>query len=109
MTFYPTGYEEVYDILMKTIREEIFENNGLMPSTISGTFGYRYIDNREVHINKLFSTLNIEIQIKDAGYVNPQKPILFPEDFLELLIADGVAHRGDSGKWYMETYELDKW
>ena len=108
MTFYPTGYEEVYDILMKTIREEIFENNGLMPSTISGTFGYRYIDNREVHINKLFSTLNIQIQVKDAGYINPEKPSLFSEEALKYKISNGVAHHY-AGKWYMEKYELDKW
>jgi len=108
MTFYPTGHEEVYDILMKTVREEIYENNGLMPSTICGTFGHRYIDNREVHINKLYSTDNIEIQVKDAGYVNPEKPSLFSEEALEYKISYGVSHHY-SGKWYMEKYELDKW
>ena len=109
MTFYPTGHEEVYDILMKTIREEIYENNGILPSTISGTFGTRYIDNREIHINKAYSSLYISIQLKDAGYINLKKPSLYPPDFHDLLISDGVANRGSAGKTYMERYELDKW
>lgn len=108
MTFYPTGHKEVYNLLMQTVREEIFENNGLMPSTISGTYGYRYIDNREVHINKLRSTLNISIQVKDARYINPEKPSLYNEEAINNKISYGVANHY-SGKWYMEKYELDKW
>ena len=93
---------------MKTIREEIFENKGILPATISGTYGTHYIDNREVHINKLYSTLHIAIQIKDAGYVNNKKPEPYSKEFLESLIADGVANHY-SGKWYMNKYELDEW
>ena len=37
------------------------------------------------------------------------KPSLYPPDFHELLISDGVANRGSAGKTYMERYELDKW
>lgn len=109
MTFYPTGHGEVYDILMKTAREEIFENNGIMPSTISGTFGTRYIDNREVHINKANSSLYILIQLNDAGYRNPDKPYLYSPEELKEKISWGVANRGIAGKSYMDRYELDKW
>lgn len=108
MTFYPTGHEEVYDILMKTIREEIFENDGITPGTISGTYGTRYIDNREVHINKLYSTNHISIHVKDIDYINSQKPELYPQDFLEHLISLGVANH-ESGRWYMDKYELHEW
>jgi hypothetical protein len=108
MTFYPTGFEEVYDILMKVAREEIFENSGMIPNTICGTYGTQYIDNREVVINKLYSTLNISIEIKDVGYINPKKPYLWPDDILQDFINNGVSHR-ESGKWYMETYQLDQW
>lgn len=108
MTFYPTGHEEVYDILMKVAREEIFENTGMIPDTICGTYGTHYIDNREVVINKLFSTDNISIQIKDFGYVNPKKPYIWPDDVIQQFIYEGVS-RHEAGKWYMETYQLDQW
>jgi len=108
MTLYPTGHEEVYDIIMRVAREETFENNGLQPPSISGTFGTRYIDNREIVVNKLFSTDYIAILVKDTGYVNPKKPYIWPDDVLNYKISQGVS-RHEAGKWYMETYQLDQW
>lgn len=108
MTFYPTGYTQAYDLLMKTIREELFENQGTAASTISGTYGIHYYDNREVSMWRNMSSLATTIHIKDAGYVNPQKPILPSAKDLEWAINNGASRR-ESSKVYMEKYELDTW
>jgi hypothetical protein len=107
-TFYPTGYNDVYDILMKTIREEIFESYGTVTPSISGTFGIHYIDSREVAMWRNTGALSTSIYIKDMGYVNPEKGQIWPADVIEREIKNGVS-RQEGGKWFMETFELDTW
>lgn len=51
MIIYPTGYDTVYDLMLKSIKAELWEclreNAGYLAS---GTFGTHYIDDREVSI-----------------------------------------------------------
>lgn len=108
-TFYPTASEQVYDLLMKTLREEIFENGHTPIPTISGTVGFRYLDDREVSIWRNCYSLSTVIHIKDKGYYgNKKDPIPVTMEQLAFLIAEGASVH-PSGAWWMETYRLNEW
>lgn len=81
MIVYPTGYEEVYDMLMRAIKGELWEClvEGT-PYLATGTFGTHYIDNREVVIYAAYGLPYVSITINKPGYVNPDKPITLTEE-----------------------------
>lgn len=76
MIIYPTGYDKVYDLMMKSIKAELWEclrdNAGYLAS---GTFGTHYIDGREVNIYVKYGLGNMTITVNKLGYVNPEKPL----------------------------------
>lgn len=73
---YPTGYETVRGLMMRSIRGELWEclrdNAGYLAS---GTFGTHYIDDREVNIYVKYGLGSMTITINKPGYVNPEKPL----------------------------------
>ena len=76
MIIYPTGYDTVYDLMLKSIKAELWEclreNAGYLAS---GTFGTHYIDDREVSIFVQYGLSSMTIAINKPGYVNPEKPM----------------------------------
>ncbi len=76
MIIYPTGYDKVYDLMMKSIKAELWEslrdNAGYLAS---GTFGTHYIDGREVNIYVKYGLSNMTITVNKLGYVNPETPL----------------------------------
>lgn len=76
MIIYPTGYDTVYDLMLKSIKAELWEclreNAGYLAS---GTFGTHYIDDREVSIYVQYGLSYMTIGINKPGYVNPEKPM----------------------------------
>lgn len=76
MIIYPTGYDTVYDLMLKSIKAELWEclreNAGYLAS---GTFGTHYVDNREVSIFIQYGLSSMTIAINKPGYVNPEKPM----------------------------------
>ena len=76
MIIYPTGYDTVYDLMVKSIKAELWEclreNAGYLAS---GTFGTHYIDDREVSIFVQYGLSSMTISINKPGYINPEKPM----------------------------------
>ena len=76
MVIYPTGYDTVYDLMLKSIKAELWEclreNAGYIAS---GTFGTHYVDNREVSIYVQYGLSSMTISINKPGYVNPERPM----------------------------------
>ena len=76
MVIYPTGYDTVYELMLKSIKAELWEclreNAGYLAS---GTFGAHYIDGREVSIYVQYGLSYMTIGINKPGYVNPEKPM----------------------------------
>lgn len=76
MIIYPNGYDRVYDLMMKSIRAELWEclreNAGYLAS---GTFGTHYIDGREVNIYVKYGLGNMTMTVNELGYVNPETPL----------------------------------
>ena len=76
MVIYPTGYDTVYDLMLKLIKAELWEclreNAGYLAS---GTFGTHYIDGREVSIYVQYGLSYMTIGINKPGYVNPERPM----------------------------------
>lgn len=74
MVIYPTGYDNVYDLMLKSIKAELWEclreNAGYLAS---GTFGTHYIDDREVSIFVQYGLSSMTIAINKPGYVNPER------------------------------------
>ena len=76
MIIYPTGYDEVYELMMKSIKGELWEclRDGT-PYLASGTFGTHYIDDREVSIYAAYGLPYMTITIEKTGYLNPDTPL----------------------------------
>ena len=81
---YPTRYDDAYDILMRTIKGEIWQTfyeessrryplYAAMPPR-SGTFGSYYYDDREVEMYCNSTCTEVRIQISAEGHVNPEIP-----------------------------------
>ena len=102
MVIYPTGYDTVYDLMLKSIKAELWEclreNAGYLAS---GTFGAHYIDDREVSIYVQYGLSYMTIGINKPGYVNPEKPM----ELSDKQIADLTA---EAKKFYpLERYGLN--
>jgi len=102
MIVYPTGYNTVYDLMMKSIKGELWEtfrdNEG---GVNSGTWGTHYIDGREVNIFVGYSLTHMTININKVGYYNPERPLE--------LDAQTIADLTNSAKedYLLEKYGLD--
>ena len=102
MIIYPAGYDKVYDLMMKSIKAELWEclrdNAGYLAS---GTFGTHYIDGREVNIYVKYGLGSMTITVNKLGYVNPEKPLK--------LDADTIADMTKEAKNYypLAKYSLD--
>ena len=80
MVIYPYGYDEVYNLMIKSIRGELWEcmrDDGKYIA--SGTFGTHYIDGREVNIYVSYGLSHMAVKVRKAGYVNPDTPKVFDE------------------------------
>ena len=102
MIIYPTGYDTVYDLMLKSIKAELWEclreNAGYLAS---GTFGTHYVDNREVSIFVQYGLSSMTIAINKPGYINPEKPM----ELNEAQIADLTT---EAKKFYsLERYGLN--
>lgn len=102
MVIYPTGYDNVYDLMLKSIKAELWEclreNAGYLAS---GTFGTHYIDGREVSIFVQYGLSSMTISINKPGYVNPEKPM----ELNDAQIADLTT---EAKKFYpLERYGLN--
>ncbi len=102
MVIYPTGYDTVYDLMLKSIKAELWEclreNAGYLAS---GTFGTHYIDDREVSIYVQYGLSYMTIGINKPGYVNPEKPM----ELSDAQIADLTT---EAKKFYpLERYVLN--
>lgn len=110
---YPTKYADVYDLVMKSIRQELWETYNSEDGywdNCSGTFGTHYMDGREVNIYYAYNNTSLTIYINPLGYVNPATPTALSEKEIELNTASGNAHdESDSSKWFMDHHELNIW
>ena len=102
MVIYPKGYDNVYDLMLKSIKAELWEclreNAGYLAS---GTFGTHYIDDREVSIFVQYGLSSMTISINKPGYVNPEKPM----ELSDAQIADLTT---EAKKFYpLERYGLN--
>ena len=102
MIIYQTGYDTVYDLMLKSIKAELWEclreNAGYLAS---GTFGTHYVDNREVSIFVQYGLSSMTIAINKLGYVNPEKP-------MELNEAKIAGLTTEAKKFYpLERYGLN--
>ena len=102
MIIYPTGYDTVYDLMLKSIKAELWEclreNAGYLAS---GTFGTHYIDGREVSIYVQYGLSYMTIGVNKPGYINPDKP-------MELSDAQIADLTNEAKKFYpLERYGLN--
>ena len=102
MIIYPTGYDTVYDLMLKSIKAELWEclreNAGYLAS---GTFGTHYVDNREVSIFVQYGLSYMTIGVNKPGYINPYKPM----ELSDAQIADLTT---EAKKFYpLERYGLN--
>ena len=89
MILYPYEYHEANDIMMKTLRGEIWETfRDNVPLMMSGTWGTRYLDERAVHMAAGYGLTYFVIEIGKAGYVNPEKPLELSQETLNDLITE---------------------
>ena len=88
---YPTASGEVYDLLLKSVKGELWQTfyeedseHYLLYSMLpprSGTFGSYYRDNREVEIYVMNNCTRMVMNISAEGYENPEIPrTLTPEE-----------------------------
>ncbi len=91
-TLYPTGYQEVSALMLKTLRGEIWETYmewfpagvGINP----GTAGCRYIDGREVNMRAVGNLHRLYMQVNTVGHVNPDKAKVLDEETVKGLTRD---------------------
>lgn len=106
---YPTGAKQVMELVVLAIRQELWEtitdHTSVMPP--SGTFGTRYIDNREVHITYATNNTGLYILIKDPNYVNTNVPEKLNQEQIDDLSADGNGRSQSAfAKWFREKNGL---
>lgn len=89
MIIYPSGYNIVYDLMMQSIKGELWEtfrdNEG---GINSGTWGTHYIDGREVNIHVGYGLTNMTITVNKVGYYNPERPLKLDADTIADLTAE---------------------
>ena len=89
MIIYPSGYNIVYDLMMQSIKGELWEtfrdNEG---GINSGTWGTHYIDGREVNIYVGYGLTDMTITVNKVGYYNPERPLKLDEDTIADLTAE---------------------
>ena len=89
MIVYPSGYNIVYDLMMQSIKGELWEtfrdNEG---GINSGTWGTHYIDGREVNIHVGYGLTDMTITVNKVGYYNPERPLKLDEDTIADLTAE---------------------
>ncbi len=106
---YPTGVKQVMELVVLAIRQELWETtmDRSVSCNISGTFGTRYIDNREVHIAYAFGDTGLYIFIKDPGYINPEVPLKLTQEEIDALSYNGNGRaQDDSAIWFREVNDL---
>lgn len=97
-TPYPTRSAEAYELMMQTICGELWENcwqedsewyplYAAMPVT-SGTFGTRYLDDREVEMNTGENCTRFTVNLSREGAVNPETPRRLSEDEIRFHTAE---------------------
>ena len=89
-TAYPTGYEKVYDIMLKSIKGELWQTFVAYDSELyplysalpprSGTYGTTYYDKREVEMYVNDTCTLLTINLSDTGYINPETPRTLSKD-----------------------------
>ena len=89
MIIYPSGYNIVYDLMMQSIKGELWEtfrdNEG---GINSGTWGTHYIDGREVNIHVGYGPTDMTITVNKVGYYNPECPLKLDADTIADLTAE---------------------
>ena len=89
MIIYPSGYNIVYDLMMQSIKGELWEtfrdNEG---GINSGTWGTHYIDGREVNIHVGYGLTDMTITVNKVGYYNPERPLKLDAETIEDLTAE---------------------
>lgn len=89
---YPTGANTVNDLMMKTLRGEIWETRmDWHPASMMlkpGTAGKHYIDDREVRMNVNSNTHTLVMTVNTTGYVNPDKPVKLDDNTISGLQRD---------------------
>ena len=89
MIVYPSGYNIVYDLMMQSIKGELWEtfrdNEG---GINSGTWGTHYIDGREVNIHVGYGLTDMTITVNKVGYYNPERPLKLDAETIEDLTAE---------------------
>lgn len=96
-TIYPTKVEEAYDIMMQSIKGELWQTfykedsewyplYSAMPPR-SGTFGMMYFDNRQVEMYVNSTCTRLSIMINKEGYENPEEPCLLTAEEIEFYTA----------------------
>lgn len=89
---YPTGAGTVNDLMMKTLRGEIWETRmDWHPASMMlkpGTAGKHYIDNREVRMNVNSNTHSFIMTVNTTGYVNPDKPVMLDANTVNVMKQD---------------------
>ncbi len=106
---YPTGYQEVMDLVVLALRQEIWEYRwGYQGETpMAGTMGVRYVDDREVFIILRKDLSFLEIHITDAGVINPIVSQPWPDEVVEYLTREGTGNgTTEFDIWYREEYGL---
>ena len=89
MIVYPNVYNIVYDLMMQSIKGELWEtfrdNEG---GINSGTWGTHYIDGREVNIHVGYGLTDMTITVNKVGYYNPERPLKLDAETIEDLTAE---------------------
>ena len=89
MIVYPNGYNIVYDLMMQSIKGELWEtfrdNEG---GINSGTWGTHYIDGREVNIHVGYGLTDMTITVNKVGYYNPERPLKLDAETIADLTAE---------------------
>ena len=102
MIIYPNGYNIVYDLMMQSIKGELWEtfrdNEG---GINSGTWGTHYVDGREVNIHVGYGLTNMTITVNKIGYYSPERPLKLDAE----TIADLTA--GAKEDYLLEKYGLN--
>ena len=108
---YPTRYDDACDILMRTIKGEIWQTfyeessrwyplYAAMPPR-SGTFGSHYYDDREVEMYCNSTCTEVRIQISAEGHANPEIPRTLTAEEIEFYTAQ-AKQKYMLGLWGLE-------
>ncbi len=101
-TPYATKSAEVYDLLLLSVKGELWETfyqetSELYPlfsamPPYSGTFGTRYLDNREVEILVNSTCTEFTMNLSAEGYVNPETPRKLTQSEIDFYTGEAKKH-----------------